>query len=713
MAISANLALFSGRAAAHKPRIDGALLGSDDSVSSSRTFVPPVLDWRHTYGGDEWDGCDDMTETDEGGFALVGRTRSFGDRGYNGWLVRTNSSGEKIWERLFSEPFPNAVVQAGDGDVVVAGGKGKYLWVAKIDSDGEDVWSTTVDSFAQAWVVDRACDDGFGLFGRSYEDFGGWGVVKVDEDGEFEWGDAFEIPGGTGFTATTDGGFAAAVWTGSRDRKQGLLIKCDSNGDIEFREEYGGGGNDYFSSVIQPRDGGFALGGRSAPKECNEGQGWLVRVDQCGEEQWTYTSDDLREITAVVETSDGGFMLTGEPLSLVKIDASGEEQWTTMLEGYRAAAATQTADGQFVIAGETELASWDQSPHTHTEDGDFLLVKTKKPEVFPDAEEVLKRPSFPPTNGDFFSPIVYQASPTKAPPYWEVYEAESKRRLRQTLERRFCPNHDCVEDALSVFDDEEIRGVVPYPPLRAALAALYGTVGEPAIDAIKDGQFDAIRLGEVPHERIACICPPESDSNAPEIIFNSRHQSRFQSEHHRLLAPVLAHMTLHTDSINTEQEALIGRAIEVLVFGEFLLDWPDLATYRTEAARRNMTGLLARINSRDEDGVLRLLTSEENVFPCSAVSLPTFAAGFDWEDDSATPGNTTLNRMLETVTNQSVDDARFSPETVELLDEHQAVFAPEELIELGVILGLTFDPTDDDCPVDPGTGGDKVLYPDG
>jgi hypothetical protein len=68
--------------------------------------------------------------------------------------------------------------------------------------------------------------------------------------------------------------------------------------------------------------------------------------------------------------------------------------------------------------------------------------------------------------------------------------------------------------------------------------------------------------------------------------------------------------------------------------------------------------------------------------------------------------------MLETVTNHSLDDARFSHETVELLDEHQTVFSPEELVELGVILQLSLDPTEDDCPIDPGTGGDKVLHPD-
>lgn len=713
MAIIPNLASTSSPAGAREKRIDGASRRTGDSISSSSTFTPPLLDWRHTYGGDDWDGCYDMAETDDGGFALVGRSRSFSDSGYNGWLVRADSSGEKLWERVFPESFPNAVVRAGDGDIVVAGGKGKFLWLAKIDSDGRDVWSKTVDSFAKAWAIDRASDSGFGLFGRSYEAFQGWGVVKVDEDGTVKWADAYNLSGGSGFTATADGGFAAAVGTGPRERRQGLLIKWDSDGNVELREEYGGDGHDYFSSLTQSSDGGFVLGGRTAPPECDEGQGWIVRVDQDGEEEWAFTSDDLRQITSVVETSNGGFMLSGEPLWLVEIDASGEERWTTMLEGFRAEAATQTADGQFVVGGRTEMGSWEQSPHAHAGDGDFLLIKPEKHETFPNTAELLKRPAFPPTNGEFFSPAVYEASPAKAPPYWDVYEAESGRRLRDTLERRFCPNHDRVEDANAVFNDEEIREIVPYPPLRAALASLYGTVGEPAIDAIKDGQFDAVRLGDVPHDGIACIRLPESGTKAPEIVFNDRHQSYHQSEHHRLLAPVLAHMTLRRNSANTEQEALIGRAIEVLVFGQFLLEWPDLATYRTKASRRNSTGLLARINSRDGDGALRLLTSEENVFPCSAVSLPSFAAGFDWEDDSATPGNATLNRMLEIVTDHSMDDAKFSHETVELLDEHQSVFSPEELVQLGLILRLSLDPTGDDCPVDPGTGGDAVLDPDG
>jgi len=52
-----------------------------------------VLQWNQTYGGEQDDEGKSVIQTDDGGFILAGRTRSYGAGEWDAWLVKTDTWG--------------------------------------------------------------------------------------------------------------------------------------------------------------------------------------------------------------------------------------------------------------------------------------------------------------------------------------------------------------------------------------------------------------------------------------------------------------------------------------------------------------------------------------------------------------------------------------------------------------------------------------------
>src|SRR6478735_4317758 len=92
---------------------------------------------------------------------------------------------------------------------------------------------------------------------------------------------------------------------------------------------------------------------------------------------------------------------------------------------------------------------------------------------------------FAPSNRDFFrnvtNPAWTDVAPLDYPDGPAPTEADTKAALRSLLQQRFPCAPDRVLDGLKAFDNPIARQKVPEPTLRAALAGLTGTLGEPAI----------------------------------------------------------------------------------------------------------------------------------------------------------------------------------------------------------------------------------------
>jgi hypothetical protein len=160
-----------------------------------------------------------------------------------------------------------------------------------------------------------------------------------------------------------------------------LLMKTDSNGNIEWANAYGGALQEQASSVRQLADGSYVVGGFTNSSGAGSGDGLMMKVNNNGSVQWAKTYGGVNNELgySAQPTSDGGFLLAGSAGSfgagsfdgyLVKTDGSGNPQWSRAYGGSNVEfgiVGFETIDGGYLLAGQTRSFS---------ASSDLYLVKT-------------------------------------------------------------------------------------------------------------------------------------------------------------------------------------------------------------------------------------------------------------------------------------------------------------------------------------------------
>jgi len=103
------------------------------------------MEWNQTYGGPDGDVAFSVVEASDGGYALAGYTESFGAGGFDFWLVKVDSSGNIQWNQTYGESESDsaqAMVQTSDGGYALAGKTTSFgagvsdAWLIKTDEAG-------------------------------------------------------------------------------------------------------------------------------------------------------------------------------------------------------------------------------------------------------------------------------------------------------------------------------------------------------------------------------------------------------------------------------------------------------------------------------------------------------------------------------------------------------------------------------------------------
>lgn len=214
---------------------------------------------------------------------------------------------------------------------------------------------------------------------------------------------------------TSDGGYIVAGSTksigddvvgfhGSTNYSDGLVLKLNALGVIEWSKAFGGSKDDSVSEIQQTSDGGYIMivytwssDGDVVGNHAINGQDyWLVKLTSSGSIEWQKCLGGLTgEIGhSVQQTSDGGYIVAGSADSfsgdvvgnhgaggtsdfwVVKVDSTGIIQWQKCLGGiYNDTARNikQTADGGYICVGEVSSATGDVT--TYQGLYDFWIVK--------------------------------------------------------------------------------------------------------------------------------------------------------------------------------------------------------------------------------------------------------------------------------------------------------------------------------------------------
>lgn len=322
----------------------------------------PGIEWQKSLGGSFSDEASEIIQTTDGGFILVGFSKSDdgnvtnnqGDSDY--WVVKLNSSGAIDWQKSYggsAEDVAYSIKQTTDGGYIIVGnsksndgdvtgnhGESDY-WVIKLSSTGDLTWQKSfggaADDIAQS--VQQTAEGGYVIAGHSKSNDGDvsgnhgesdYWIVKLTSTGDLTWQKSY---GGTSFDLTeaiqqtTDGGYIVAGFTRSVDgdvsNNNGnydyWVLKIDSSGTITWEKSFGGTSFDYGTAVKQTSDGGFIVAGLTLSVDGdvtgNHGNAdyWVLKLDSAGLLTWQKTlgGSELDYAYSIDQTNDGGYVVTG------------------------------------------------------------------------------------------------------------------------------------------------------------------------------------------------------------------------------------------------------------------------------------------------------------------------------------------------------------------------------------------------------------------
>jgi|GEM_PF-841233 len=266
-----------------------------------------------------------VKQTLDGGYIITGGCESFGTGNGDIYLIKADSYGNPVWKKTFgtAEPFP-------------------------LNEYAQDVVPTSDSGYI---VVGHVLD----LTGAEYDML----ILKTDAKGNILWTKTFGDNGSDwamSVKQTNDGGCIVTGWLSPalNVATNVALLKFDASGNIQWKKAYGGNSNDRGEDVQQTTDNGYIIVGRTFSFGAGNSDIYLVKTDSTGALTWskTYGHSAVSERgTAVEQTSDGGYIISGDAL-LIKTDAFGNTLWTRQYVGIDIShSVRQTADQGYILAG--------------------------------------------------------------------------------------------------------------------------------------------------------------------------------------------------------------------------------------------------------------------------------------------------------------------------------------------------------------------------
>lgn len=272
---------------------------------------------------------------------------------------------DTVWTKTFGGSnidIGHCVQQTADSGYIITGYtrsygtiSGRNVWLVKTDKNGNQQWNNTFGGNAddEGYSVQQTIDGGYIISGYT-KSFGAGlmdvFLIKADPSGNQVWSKTFggvQDDEGYSVLETNDGdyvvsGVTSSSGAGSRDM---WMIKTDPSGNLIWQKTHGGMSSDGAWYVVQTTDGGFILTGWTLSYGPGAvGNAWLVKTDSLGNQQWNkfFGGDDVDRGYAVQQTTDGGYILTGYTDSfgaglydmlLIKTDSLGNAVWTKTFGG--------------------------------------------------------------------------------------------------------------------------------------------------------------------------------------------------------------------------------------------------------------------------------------------------------------------------------------------------------------------------------------------
>lgn len=306
--------------------------------------------WTRTYGGPKPDYAYSMLETSDGNYFILGFSQSFGGGDYDTYLIKINSSGALLWQKIYGgsgNEHGREIIKTTDGNYVIVGSSNSFTaskdaFLMKIDLAGTVLWSKYYGGLMEeAGNSVKQCNDGgFILTGQTFN-FGPDGdvyLVRTNSAGDTLWTKTFTDPladEGISIVANNDGTYTFAVRDSTATTDVDIrIIKTTSTGNVIWNKRYAGTDKDTPKRIRPTNDGGYIIGAISRSFGWINPDMWLLKLNAAGDTTWSrhYGGSDHEHCHDIKQTADGGYIACGQSRSygpgqkiiFLKLDASGQ-----------------------------------------------------------------------------------------------------------------------------------------------------------------------------------------------------------------------------------------------------------------------------------------------------------------------------------------------------------------------------------------------------
>ncbi|OFY47783.1 MAG: hypothetical protein A2W85_13345 [Bacteroidetes bacterium GWF2_41_31] len=295
------------------------------------------IEWQKCIGGSDWEHGSKIFYLNDTSYMVLATTKSndgdvTGNHGdYDGWLIKLDLDGNILWQSCYggeqSEYFQD-ICQTNDGGYLVVGSsRSNYIngtatgnngssdsWIMKLDSLGSIEWYKVYGGYHEDVMnnVMEANDGGYLVAGTTYSNDGDvtgfkggtdcW-ILKLDATGNIEWNKCF---GGSDNDYSSDiirkgnDGYIVAAYTGSEDgditNNNGgydlWVFEIDNLGNIEWQKCYGGSLTDQPVKIRLTIDGNLIITGNTWSNDGDvsglHGQVdiWILKIDSQHDIMW-------------------------------------------------------------------------------------------------------------------------------------------------------------------------------------------------------------------------------------------------------------------------------------------------------------------------------------------------------------------------------------------------------------------------------------------
>lgn len=356
--------------------------------------------FQKTYSGQLSESARRIESASGNGFILVGTSESFSVGGGSDiYLVRIDSNGNILWTRTFGTPGVNdygvgvqATVDNGFAVLGVSNGLTTalkaYFFLFKVDSSGNKVW-TKIFEGGNMNTLHKTMDGGYIMTGSTNIFSSGnlaFYAVKTDVSGNVEWANSFGTIAHSyclSSNTTKDSGFvlvgkSTLPLTTDDDA---LLMKIDKNGFLLWAKIYGDSMDNIAQCVSTTNDGDLIIVGNTINANDLRDDITTMLLDSIGNMLWTKSMGGIDGdfISDIKPIGNNDFILCGASVSFgndpltglaIKMQKDGVISWIKGYGGYLSESLISvvvTQNGQYLMAGYSSSFS---------NNADVYLVKT-------------------------------------------------------------------------------------------------------------------------------------------------------------------------------------------------------------------------------------------------------------------------------------------------------------------------------------------------